>query len=462
MRDPESEPSVLRDAATWTQHRLGQRSFLRGTWSLSLRRLPWPLLQQAADWLFLWRSREAGAPLWIGWDVLERLKVAELPAAAAADLFVFGGEPFFAGENAPLWGELNAGQWLVPGTLLRIEGHTATLYLMTAEHPLAQEQLSARAATVARALTADAESTRGENLPAYQRRTDLPPRETWVQSIEEATRTMRGEELSKVVMSRCVRLEFTSPLEWSAWAKELLSIDEEAFFYLLRTPSGRTFMGRSPERLLAWDAEGFEIDAIAGTRGRALSREQDRLAARELQASPKERHEHRLVLGAIEETLDGAGLSYELREAEKLLKLRHVQHMRSRFAGRWPEAGASGRGFALLEELHPTPAVGGVPRPAALAFVKGEEAFDRGWFTGFIGLVQGVAAEFAIGIRSALALGRELYIFAGAGIVASSEPQAEWQETEQKMQNFLGLLPPSPQALRGSERRLGDATAESY
>lgn len=460
MREPEGEASLRWGEATWTQHSLGMRSFLRGSWTLPLARVPWGLLASRPDWLFLWRSRAAGAPLWIGWDVLESLPSSPelLTEAAAQDLFIFGGQPFFEGESAELWGELNEAQWLLPGSLLKLEEASATLYLLTTDHPLAREQLATRAAVLAKSLLTEAPVAA---LPAYLSRSDLPPREDWLSSIEEATRAMQSGELAKVVMSRCVRLEFQAPIDWCSWAQELLRVQEEAFFYLLKSPSGRTFMGRSPERLLAWNAEGFELDAIAGTRGRALSREQDRLAARELQASPKERHEHRLVLDAIREVLAELGGEYELYEEEKLLKLRHVQHMRSRFAGRWSEGS---QGFSLLQQLHPTPAVGGVPRARSLDFIRQKEAFDRGWFAGFIGLVQGQAAEFAIGIRSALALGRELYIFAGAGIVASSEPLAEWQETEQKMQNFLGLLPQQPESLllRSSERRRGDGTAQSY
>jgi menaquinone-specific isochorismate synthase len=69
-----------------------------------------------------------------------------------------------------------------------------------------------------------------------------------------------------------------------------------------------------------------------------------------------------------------------------------------------------------------------------------EEGYDRGWFAGGIGVFQGDAGDVAIGIRSALVDGHKLYIYAGAGIVPGSDPDAEWQEIEAKMQNFLGLV----------------------
>ena len=94
----------------------------------------------------------------------------------------------------------------------------------------------------------------------------------------------------------------------------------------------------------------------------------------------------------------------------------------------------------LLTALHPTPAVGGTPRRKALAYLREHEPFSRGWYAGACGLISDDVAEFAVAIRCMLLTGDTLRLYAGAGIVAGSEPAAEWQELDDKLANLLGLL----------------------
>jgi menaquinone-specific isochorismate synthase len=105
----------------------------------------------------------------------------------------------------------------------------------------------------------------------------------------------------------------------------------------------------------------------------------------------------------------------------------------------------------LLAALHPTPAVGGVPRDAALGAIRAQEPFDRGWYAGPVGWIGADAAEFAVGIRSGLVWPDRLALYSGAGIVEGSVPDREWDEIEQKIADFaavLGLLDRSNGAAR--------------
>ena len=95
----------------------------------------------------------------------------------------------------------------------------------------------------------------------------------------------------------------------------------------------------------------------------------------------------------------------------------------------------------LVGALHPTPAVGGTPRYPALALIENAEPFDRGWYTGGVGWVDGTGdGEFAIGLRCGLLEGANAHVFAGAGIVAESDPDAELLETRLKFRPMLELL----------------------
>ncbi len=98
----------------------------------------------------------------------------------------------------------------------------------------------------------------------------------------------------------------------------------------------------------------------------------------------------------------------------------------------------------LLEEMHPTPAVGGVPTRQAVDLIRDSEPSERGWYAGPVGWIGYDATEFAVAIRSALVANDTVSIHSGAGIVAGSEPEAEWAEIENKMTNFLNVLQSSP------------------
>jgi isochorismate synthase EntC len=97
--------------------------------------------------------------------------------------------------------------------------------------------------------------------------------------------------------------------------------------------------------------------------------------------------------------------------------------------------------FALVEGLHPTPATGGQPRVAALDLIAELETFDRGWYAGPCGWVDAQGnGDFVVALRSALVRGDEATLYAGAGIVAGSDPRREYEETALKLRAMLWAL----------------------
>ncbi len=115
-----------------------------------------------------------------------------------------------------------------------------------------------------------------------------------------------------------------------------------------------------------------------------------------------------------------------------------MQHLETPVAAWLPRAG---RVLDLVERLHPTPAVGGFPREQALTAIRELETFDRGWYAGPFGWTD-LAGEgdFAVAIRSALLDGHSASLFAGGGIMADSDPAAEWEETCLKLRPMLSAL----------------------
>ncbi len=121
----------------------------------------------------------------------------------------------------------------------------------------------------------------------------------------------------------------------------------------------------------------------------------------------------------------------------RILKLRLLQHLKCDIEAELKPGVCD---WQLLEALHPTPAVGGAPREAALAFIRENEPYERGWYAGACGMLSRETSEFAVAIRSARIRGQRVTLFAGAGIVAGSEPAAEWAELDNKIANVLSLL----------------------
>jgi len=153
--------------------------------------------------------------------------------------------------------------------------------------------------------------------------------------------------------------------------------------------------------------------------------------------SDKERREHDVVVRTLAHQLEERCRHLVIEESPSLLQLRNIQHLRTRVEGLLKE---DQNDASLLEALHPTPAVGGSPRDRALAWIAREEPFDRGIFAAPVGWVSYDAAEFCVGIRSGLVQGNELVLYNGSGIVRGSNPDDEWDELENKMENFLQVL----------------------
>jgi isochorismate synthase EntC len=187
---------------------------------------------------------------------------------------------------------------------------------------------------------------------------------------------------------------------------------------------GRTFVGATPERLVRTDGRSFRTVAVAGTVARGAHAEEDAVLARRLLASEKDREEHAIVVAAIRDLLSPVADSLTVATEPGVMTLRFVQHLVTEIRGTLPE----GRGLlALGERLHPTPAVGGDPRDVALALIDEHEGFDRGWYSGPIGWLGADGdGELCVALR--------------CGIVADSDPDAEWEESRIKLRAVVSAL----------------------
>jgi menaquinone-specific isochorismate synthase len=212
-----------------------------------------------------------------------------------------------------------------------------------------------------------------------------------------------------------------------------------------RFPSCFTYVcdglvGASPELLVRRTGRQAESLVLAGSIRRGVSPDEDAALELALTGSVKDQHEHRLAVESVLEVLAERALEVESDAAPHLLRLANVSHLATHVQAWLPAPPPSA--LALAADLHPTAAVGGTPRDTALNVIRELEAAPRGRYAGPVGWVDAHGdGEFALALRCAQLDGPHARLWAGAGVVAESDPAAEVAETGIKLEAALtGLL----------------------
>jgi isochorismate synthase len=258
-------------------------------------------------------------------------------------------------------------------------------------------------------------------------------RETWIRLVDGIVRQLHdsASPLQKVVVARAEQQPLVSP-DVPSVLRRLGGAYPTCTLFAFQHGDA-AFVGATPERLVALHGGIASTVALAGSTRRGASPEEDARLGAALLADPKERAEHGYVVNALREAMTADGVcSRIMADAEpRVRRLPNVQHLFTPIRGQV----APGRGVLdLVARLHPTPAVGGLPRQPALELLRERECLDRGWYAGALGWLDANGeGEFAVGIRSALLRDEQATLFAGCGIVAGSRGEAEYAESEWKL-----------------------------
>jgi menaquinone-specific isochorismate synthase len=271
-------------------------------------------------------------------------------------------------------------------------------------------------------------------IPRLVSRTDFPDREGWRNNIQTALDLFDRGEIEKIVLARKSRFRFSGKLNAVDLLRRLQKIDQRAFHFCFQPYHNVAFIGGTPERLYCRCYREIQSEAVAGTRPRGNTKAVDRKLSSDLLGSDKDIREHRFVYDSIIESFQKVCSIVDAQEKVSVLKLSKVQHLYAGIRGILNDHVTDGK---ILSHLHPTPAVGGFPKEVSLPLIESLESFDRGWYAGPVGWVSKDAAEFAVAIRSALVMDDKVYLYSGAGIVAGSSPDKEWEEIENKIGNFI-------------------------
>ncbi len=246
----------------------------------------------------------------------------------------------------------------------------------------------------------------------------------------------RGD-FEKIVLSRQVAIELSD----SPPIYEILNrLSEEyvntyVFAYKNNTS---VFFGASPEKLAKIRDGWIEADALAGSISRGVDEKDDDILANELLTSKKNLAEQRAVVKFIKESFSSFADIDNSGEMPVIKKLPNIQHLWTPIKAKLH---ADRNIFSILQEIHPTPAICGVPWSAAISSIRDMENHRRGLFAGIIGWFNFEnEGEFAVAIRSALLRQKKIYAFAGCGIVEGSDPVKEYEESELKLKPILSLF----------------------
>jgi menaquinone-specific isochorismate synthase len=260
----------------------------------------------------------------------------------------------------------------------------------------------------------------------------------YLATVRRGLERIAAGEFKKIVLARAIDLSADRALHPLTVLNGLRQRFPDCYAFSAANGAGQSFIGASPERLLRVSQGVIETEALAGSTRRGAGASEDAALAAALLRSEKDVREHRHVIGSITRRLEPLGVRLDHAEAPVLRKLANVQHLHTPMRGALP---AGVRLLDLLAVLHPTPAVGGTPREAAVARIRELEGFPRGLYAGALGWINARGGgEFFVGLRSALIEGGHARVYAGAGIVAGSEPEREFAETELKFQALLAAL----------------------
>ena len=246
--------------------------------------------------------------------------------------------------------------------------------------------------------------------------------------VEKGIHAVDSGELSKIVPARIKKMKLNHDFNLISSLKSLIRSYPNAFINFFHIPTLGTWIGASPEILIQTQGDEFYTMSLAGTQ-----KAQGDNPLKSAAWTQKEIEEQALVSRYIVDCFKKIRLREYDEHGPKTVLAGNLLHLRSDFKVNMKTTNFPQLGSVMLELLHPTSAVCGMPRKEALAFLTENEKFDRSFFAGFIGPVniEGETSIF-VNLRTARLTEKEALLYAGAGVTEDSIPEKEWEETEMK------------------------------
>jgi menaquinone-specific isochorismate synthase len=347
---------------------------------------------------------------------------------------LFGGLPFDEkGGTDPIWDGFSTPKFVLPQYIYRQTAYKGELTVISTDQAIPQIPLP----TIYRGYPV--------SLPAAKIKPMLGYPE-WEVMVEAARHEASENHIQKVVFARTLKVIFDhQPSLVSAFAHLVDRYPGTYRFYFEPSP-GHVFLGATPELLLQVKGNKLETVALAGSAPRGKTTDEDKDFGLGLLADPKNRREQEIVVDRICNDLRPLTSSFRFPKEPRLRQLPNIQHLETPIRACLKHPGI----FSPARVLHPTPALAGQPRQAAMQMIRQYEPVSRGAYGAPVGWVtpQG-DGRLAVAIRSGIFRGRVGRLYAGAGLLAESNPRKEWEETALKFHPMLEALISSTEANNG-------------
>jgi menaquinone-specific isochorismate synthase len=368
------------------------------------------------------------------WSRLRR----EAGATAASAPRLFGGFAFkTGGASAPPWSEFGDARFVLPKVTYARDAREASLSLVATGHELStvqgRQRVAAELVHLVEVLTRSggAPAEHGARAPELVAADDEDEAQ-WVDQVEQVRSAIARGSFEKVVLAQCSTLRLHPAPDPVAILDALRAQAPECTRFAFRRGAA-TFLGATPERLVQKRQLQLGTEAVAGSIRSGGS--ESRSALRQ---SEKDRLEHDIVVREILRQITPLATEIDYPREPEIRELRHVLHLATRIEAKLREPCHV---LELVERLHPTPAVGGLPRGAAVSWISDHEQHARGWYSGPIGWFDREGdGEFQVALRSGVLAGGTAHLYAGAGIVRDSNATREYAEARLKLSALQAAL----------------------
>lgn len=270
---------------------------------------------------------------------------------------------------------------------------------------------------------------------------EYPEHDQWTKMIHKCNELFDNGYLEKIVLSRKKIFAYKEDIGTIAFFKAMMKKNnnaESSYAIFHQTSSNKAFLSLSPEKLFSIQNDNFESISLAGSAPRGDNPSEDQIFEDLLKTNDKIIREHQIVTEEIIKRIKPLSKKIEISNLQTM-KLSYIQHRSTPISATLL---SNVNALHLINTLHPTPAVGGLPWDKAKAEILELEPYDREFYAAPIGIISKNYSEIAVGIRSAYIEGEKVTLFGGAGIVSGSVAEEEWSETGIKMKPFLKVVNP--------------------
>ncbi|HCM90177.1 MULTISPECIES: isochorismate synthase [Vagococcus] len=263
--------------------------------------------------------------------------------------------------------------------------------------------------------------------------------EDWLQEVELSVAHLKSSEtLNKIVLARQLKIMTEKSINPVDVLKRLRAEQPDTYRFVV-AKNQSYFIGATPERLLQATTTDYSTVCVAGSIKRGKTLKEDQQLGDGLLSDQKNVIEHHYVVRWLQEEMTKLTTSLDKKIPVSLLKNRDIQHLFLPIKGERKKEVTFSEGIAAL---HPSPALGGLPKKEAINWIKNHEYYPRGLYGGPLGWrnILEDTGEVVVGIRSAYICDNQAILYAGCGIVEDSIATLEREETKVKFQPMLRAL----------------------